>query len=377
MTSTATSLYSVNRPPSYCPSSMCATPGTSIRSTGESTVFPGSGTTSGSTPVLSLIENGETLSGGRSAQAGSRTGTSSPPKVLLPQTKLESFQIPSSLVGPDVVDTERFWSSLAPELQLTSPAPYNTFQELYLNIYPYLWLHGRVWIGDQMPTGTLLVTRYSPQSGMIEFSRLIAYRANGNFPDDKTVRRETAILRLRNEHFARAHDNGVNTSAYSFHRVSALTPDGQSSSSEQSLWPPMTFPAEDRTSRASARQRGQTGKHSSYSLNLFELRKTDPTRFNRLNRANVELFSCIDPGLYTPDLEHPLRGIWVWDLAVIHRFMLIHQKTRNQMEGIKLTGSKWNPRGVQSFVFDAMQEACQVGQRNNRVLGTEQPLRSI
>lgn len=337
-------------------------------------IFPESGTTGGTTLVLSPVENDTTLRGSGSPPAGSWTGTSSLTKVLLPQTKLESFQIPSSLVGPDVVDTERFWSSLVPELQLTSPAPYNTFQELYLNIYPYLWLHGRVWIGDQIPSGTLLITRYSPQSGMIEFSRLIAYRTNDNFPDDKTVRRETAILGLRNEHLASTHDNGVNTNAYSFHRVSALTPDGESSSSEQSLWPPMTFPAEDRTSRASVRQRGQAGKHSSYSLNLFELRKTDPTRFNRLNGANVELFSCVDPDHYTPDLEHPLRGIWIWNLPVIHRFILINQKTRNQMEGIMITGSKWNPRGVQSFVFDAIQERRPVGQWNNRVSGTELPL---
>lgn len=347
-----------------------ASSGSSFRSRTGSIISPNSVSTSSLQPALSSIEDKITLDKSRDSEARSSAGTLPPAMAKFPQTNMESLQIPPSLLGPDPADAEQFWSGLAPELHLTSPAPYSTFRELYLNIYPYLWLQGRVWHGDQSPKGTLLITRYSPQSGKMEFAIVVGVMANGDPFAESTVvapklRLESAILGLKNENLSMHHEEVDLTKPYSFHRISPLFPEVESSASKRSLWPPVIFPAKDRTSRLSSRQPIPLVKYRSYSLNLFELKKNSTSALDLLNGSQRELFSALDPKLYTPNLQHPLRGIWC---SSGHRFYLLQQHSRNQVEGFKLTGNYPFPSGVRSFVFEDIQVGISNGTSETRIL---------
>lgn len=76
-----------------------------------------------SEPLISPLGNDLTCNGPGNLNMGSSTGSSSSAMPLLPPTNLESIQIPPSLLGPDIVDVEQFWSGLAPDLPTASPAP--------------------------------------------------------------------------------------------------------------------------------------------------------------------------------------------------------------------------------------------------------------
>lgn len=356
--SAATSLYSVNRAPSYASSSIYGTTGSSFRSRVGSMRFSASASTDPRKATISTFDD-ITLAGSDNTTTGSSTLVSS---STLPGRNLEYIQIPPSLLDPNIGDAEQFWSKLAPELHLTSPAPYTTFQELYQRIYPYLWLHGHVWHGDRATYGTLLVTKYSAQTGKIEFTRIqptksgvgpLSY-ATGETP---TFQLGRAIPGLRIEPPTGHEQDRVLTNPYSFHRVSPLSEDGQSSTSEQSLWPPIIFPAADRTTRSHAASQHHCPpvEQINNSRSLFELTKASTSGFGRMGGPRVELFAALDPKLYTPNLEHPLRGIWWCKFPVGIEFILFHQKSRYQVEGLKLTGDLFLHRGTKTLGFDNIQ----------------------
>lgn len=375
--STATSFYSVNRAPSYPSSSVCASSGSSFRSRTGSMIFWEPASRDASEPLISPFGDDVTCNGSGNSNLGSSAGSSSSILPLLPPTNLESIQIPPSLLGLDTVDAEQFWSRLAPDLPTASPAPYSTFKERYLNIGPYLWLHGRVWHGDRATSGTLLVTRYSPRSGEIELSRVLLNPPNhesgkterswlppGNdfnrTPEyreaEPTISLESAILGLKIRHHSTYHDGRNVRGPYSFHHISPMSPEQQSSSKESTIWPPIIFPAEDRTTRSLSQQPRPPGDSPRYSLNLFELRKT-ARGLDRLTGSNIELFSALGPELYTPDIENPLRGIWYWRAFTGYEFMLLRQNSRNQVVGLKLTGSTYIARGARGFGVENTQES--------------------
>lgn len=152
--SKAASLYSLDRASSFIPS---ITSFATYRNTPEQT-----------------RSDTITLNGSGNWETESSSETSSLTLALLPPPNMESIHIPPCLLGPDVMSAEKFWSELAPNLPTASPAPYNTFKERYLSVFPYLWLHGRIWHGDRATVGTLLVSRYSTQSGKMELSRVQA-----------------------------------------------------------------------------------------------------------------------------------------------------------------------------------------------------------
>lgn len=268
---------------------------------------------------------------------------------------------PPSLLDSSISDVEQFWSKLAHELHLDPPAPYTTFQELYQRIYPYLWLHSRLWDGDRAIYGTLLVKKYCPRTGKIEFTRIQAKSGGGLLSDGtgETPRLEfgPALLGLQIELTTTLGNDGNLPNPYSFHRVSAISGVGQSPSNEQVLWPPLLFPAADRTSRshAASRHHGPHGERVRHSLNLFELRKASTSGFGLVSGPRVELFSSLDAKLYTPDLEHPLRGIWWCNYHADYEFILFHQASRYHLDGLKLTGDWFVRRRCKTLGFDNIQ----------------------
>lgn len=207
------------------------------------------------------------------------------------------------------------------------PSSISYVKERYLNIYPYLWLHRRVWFGNRTIYRTILVSKYSTQSGKIEFSRVQlhppGYRPSdtdnaryylwdssyGRLPEyleaETTIVVEHAMFGLRTKEDP-THYNDRNTEdAYPFHRIVTMPVVRESSSSELAIWPPMAFPAEDRTTINSPLQYTWLGESPSYSCNVFGVRKA-ATGFDSIARSPFELLSALDPKLYTSDIENPM-----------------------------------------------------------------------
>lgn len=310
-----------------------------------------------------IIPNGSGMS-----EAGSSSGLPSSLELALARTtNMETIQIPPSILGPNFMSEEEYWSGLTPNLPTASPAPYSTFKERYLSIFPYLWLHGRLWHGDRATVGTFLVTKYSTQSGKMELlsvrlmssqpeTSYVRYRFTSNYwKTEATLALGDTMLGLSIQSDTAPFDNETLNSPYSFHRLMPSQDKQLSSSSELLIWPPTVFPAEDRTTRAASLSKFSV-ERPEYSLNLFGLK-----RKNRLTGSNLELFSALDPQLYTPDIEHPLRGIWYGRTLTGYEFVLFHQRSPNHLESLKLTGNSIVLRGARSFELEITEEEISHG----------------
>lgn len=382
----AASIYS-DGPPSSHSGSMWASSGSSFRTgslfrNGSSFQSGASFITCRDTPESAGSDNA-TLTGSGNSETGSSLQTSSSSHNLVPSTNLESIEIPLSLLGPDIMAAEQMWAELAPTLPIASPAPYSTFKQRYLSIYPYLWLHGRLWHGDWALYGSFLVTRYSTQSGTIEFSRIRV-----NHPDPELARREIPLqirgpisMSKLSEYLALEPIITVGNAIFGlriigdwtdgsgrdpsradlFHRVFPMPVVPEPSSRKLEIWPPMTFEAKDRTTRIATSQQAPLRDHPRYSLDLFALMKIH-SRLDLWTRSDIELFSALDPKMYTPDIEHPLRGIWYWRADAGYEFVLFHQRRRNHLEGLKLTGNDGVPRGFKTFEFEELPEGTHIGE---------------
>ncbi|KAK0609440.1 hypothetical protein B0T14DRAFT_343471 [Immersiella caudata] len=64
-----------------------------------------------------------------------------------------------------------------------------------------------------------------------------------------------------------------------------------------------------------------------------------------------DVYFSVEPELYTPDNQHPFRGVWIWELeAGKFEFLLLHQESEHRLELIKLTGVTPVPNGSTSIV---------------------------
>lgn len=381
------SLYSVSRPPSLAVSSMQSSTLPLFYGDSEERERASAGSKSIRTISLSTeapsLPNQETLRKG--SDAGHPNSAARPPLIISKaglepilsssrrreSPSLETLQLQSApephleahgSLPNSIANSEEFWASLVSELQLTSPTPYSSFQELYMATYQYLWLHGRVWHGDKEHHGTLFISKYSPQSGEIEFSRILVAWASSDADYYKVppkVWREDATLGLKHETASNHYQSSDRTKLYSFFRILPTVPEPGST---MSLWPPLIIPAKERTSRISLKSQGLPKSDKHYSSDLFGLLKRNRVSQTLLGGSwtriddEVELFSALDPELYTPDLEHPLRGIWIRRQIYLghveYDFILFHQPTRNKLEGIKLTGNPQISRGERSFILE-------------------------
>lgn len=74
-----------------------------------------------------------------------------------------------------------------------------------------------------------------------------------------------------------------------------------------------------------------------------------------------EMFSALDKELYTPDKEHPYRGLWVGDFGSNGcEFTLLHQPDRHRLEAIKITGNINVPRGEYAFHVDDVENPIRI-----------------
>lgn len=284
-------------------------------------------------------------------------------------------------------------------MHLNSPAPYKSFKDLYAALHRHLWLHGHVWHGDRQFTGYLLIARYNPTTGAIEIYNLLAN--NNSLGSSTSLGRpwtidpsvlitnfqpqirlwEEPILILTKDTPSNEHqeiqppsrrDRG--SIARSLSRTSVIPPERQ----ERSIlfWPPATIPSRERTRRSSM-QGFRGAEHQPRSADetaetLFRLRKWmvsnenpnmpfERTLRHLMMRDDVETFSALDKELYTPNIEYPLRGLWVGDYnAHGCEFILFHQPTPKRLEGIKITGDINVPRGEYTFIISNLHEPLRI-----------------
>jgi hypothetical protein len=66
-----------------------------------------------------------------------------------------------------------------------------------------------------------------------------------------------------------------------------------------------------------------------------------------------DMYFSVDPRLYTPDTQHPFRGVWMWELEMgKFEFLLLHQESESRIELIKLTGREPVRNGVTSIIAE-------------------------
>jgi hypothetical protein len=79
----------------------------------------------------------------------------------------------------------------------------------------------------------------------------------------------------------------------------------------------------------------------------------------------VETFSALEPELYTPDVAHPLRGVWVGDYGGHGcELILFHQLSPTRLEGIKLSGDINVPRGEYTFEVPDLEDLIRIADEN-------------
>jgi hypothetical protein len=252
-----------------------------------------------------------------------------------------------------------------PGVRITSPAPCNTFRELYVAHDPHWFLPKyKIWFCDHFLTGKIIIARYDPRRGCIEGYRLVAERSPPSFDpwemDDVVLihsfqpkchlHMDQPVLQLEALSLESLMSSKGKTKPE--HRFNAETPmrinernhNGIFSNllltrpvdvrPNMQLWPPLTIPARQRVRNASQESFMGSGhrpqKRSEVSDQAFRIRRwmemiTEHPTGIRLGEE-VYTYATLDPKLYTPTEEKPYRGIWVGDYSGHGcEFLLMHQ----------------------------------------------------
>lgn len=244
---------------------------------------------------------------------------------------------------------------------------YPTFFELYSSLYPFRWLQPAIWMGDANQFGSLLLSRYNPETGSICLYRLLCIAEQEPPTDDVTappgVRLTSPIdgslLNHSDRHFKVkpvVHIELNHTSPYDefngmwkytrsggaiigLTRVAPL--DFRHIDPSTSVWPPFRIPSTQRSSSCSMKFPGgyQAAESGPPSSDLFRLRSFPSFNSTITYAALSETFSKLSTDLLTPTHEYPWRGIWMMaNYSSGPDFVLIHQPNKSRLEAIKLTG---------------------------------------
>ena len=238
----------------------------------------------------------------------------------------------------------------------TSPAPCQSWKELFVSHYPYWFLpRNKIWFSDKATVGNdlagqLIIARYDPRRGCIEGYRLVAEFAHGHHTAERWEWNPSVLIHRFNPKLRLFYDNPVikldigglsasrrlhqevlmqkevDKSVHGIRSMLFLTkpipPDLQDSS--MSLWPPRILPAKNRVRNQSPTMfRGEGHKpqhHDEISDTTFRMRKW--TEFRAIGgRTGVRMgddvltFSTLPEVCYTPTPDKPYQGIWVGDYA--------------------------------------------------------------
>lgn len=294
-----------------------------------------------------------------------------------------------------------------PGVRITSPAPCDSFRDLYASHDPHWFLTKyKIWFCDYYLTGTIVLMRYDPRRGCIEGYRLVAERPPPTFApweiDDEVVihsfeprchlHMDQPVVHLDASSLERFMVSSDNTKPN--HRFPAETPMRLTERNARGvfsnfllakpvqerpnmqLWPPPTIPARQRVRNAS--QEGFVGvghkpqKRSEVSTQAFRIRRwMEMTGHNgpavHLGEE-VYTYATLDPKVYTPTEEKPFRGIWVGDYSGHGcEFLLMNQPDNDTpfdeasvVQGEDETVEEWQARKKEERIYRGSLEAVKL-----------------
>lgn len=234
---------------------------------------------------------------------------------------------------------------------VTECMPYPTFFSLYAGLYQFRYLSAGLWMGDAAQFGSLLLSRYDPQTGSLALFKLgssvAVHGATQPFGENPLVtisEREMVITPI----FYAEYNSGTeyitskgiwkysapNRLAVGLLRVAPLDP--KRLWPGMKVWPPFKVPAPDRTRNVSLNNFDghYIPSRQTASPNLFRFRLLP--NFHLPNPT--ETFAKIGEDLLTPTRAYPWRGIWMANYISGVEFILILQPSQSRLEAIKLTG---------------------------------------
>ncbi|KAF7586207.1 hypothetical protein BBP40_009298 [Aspergillus hancockii] len=228
--------------------------------------------------------------------------------------------------------------------KLIPPDPYpSTEEEKY-----YQWLDAKLWIGDEHPTGKLLVTQFHPDDGSAQGYHLL-------------IKDRPISVKPYSRDASRAVVYGNPEVTRSKEAVFQVSPDssydaGVTRARMTLAWPPPTIPAGNRIGIHWITGIPLPGSDCSGDL----LRLETSTKLNS--------FAAIEPQLYTPGEERPYRGIWAgvfpfrtgWYPDHRWEFLLFHQPNEKRLEVIKLTGDESSPRGSYALIVEDLNKVTRI-----------------
>ena len=243
---------------------------------------------------------------------------------------------------------------------ITSPAPANSWFELYSAHYPYWFLtRHRFWFSDTPISGSIIVAEYDPRRGCIEAYRLLARHSNPFnvkawehdpsvhihfFAPEVTMLLDDPVVKL--DFDDRSGTRRLNTES---RMQTGKTPGIASLISlckpiqrqlldrSMSLWPPDMIPTDQRVRNQSPNKFQSEGHRPRTDLEAsdrnFRIRKymqwssmMHPVNSFRMGE-DVMTFSAIPEELREPTKEKPYQGIWVGDYSAHGcEFLLVMQR---------------------------------------------------
>ena len=230
---------------------------------------------------------------------------------------------------------------------LDSPLPARSWRQLYIAHHPYWFLaRHKLWFGDVLNTGKIILARYNPRRGCIEAFQLVAEHGahtfeNWKYDNDVIIHTFNPRVRLFTD------DPVINLEVQEPHRDKRLQKETamQTGSTRgicsmisfcqpipkhlqarsMALWPPRNVPSDHRV-RNESPNKFQTAEHrpstlSQMSDQTFRIRKW--LEFSNLMQQltgirmgeEVMTFSTLPQDSYTPTRDKPYQGIWVGDYS--------------------------------------------------------------
>jgi len=250
-------------------------------------------------------------------------------------------------------------------------------------------------MGNRLWTGYILLSTYNLETGAIDLTNIVAARLQGNRREDSVPwSRDESIsvatfdpqvslwtpplLSLDKNTVLDPNDNEIKhpTQERPFHcsllRASAVPPEAQLSS--RKYWPPPHVPAAQRTDDVHSYANlncchENIPSHADAIDSAFRIRKwivfggaSVPSIFMSSSGigSQVETFATISEEHYTPDMDHPYKGIWVGDSPHGCEFILFYQETPTKLKAVKITGDLNIPCGEITFVVDDLRAVIRI-----------------